>query len=75
MDLNIQPRCALCQLPIQRLLVEPEGKLLCKRNTVGAGWPLPGGRLVVCGWYGWYKFSVEEELFYDELQREGRATV
>ncbi|KAJ1482200.1 hypothetical protein T484DRAFT_1952593 [Baffinella frigidus] len=26
------------------------------------------------GWYGWYKFSVEEELFYDELQREGRAT-
>lgn len=26
------------------------------------------------GWYGWYKFSVEEELFYDELKREGRAT-
>jgi len=26
------------------------------------------------GWYGWYKFSVEEELFYDELRREGRAT-
>jgi hypothetical protein len=23
------------------------------------------------GWYGWYKFSVEEELFYDELRREG----
>lgn len=26
------------------------------------------------GWYGWYKFSVEEELFYDELRREGRVT-
>lgn len=26
------------------------------------------------GWYGWYKFSVEEELFYDELRREGRTT-
>ncbi|KAL1521577.1 hypothetical protein AB1Y20_021236 [Prymnesium parvum] len=26
------------------------------------------------GWYGWYKFSVEEELFYDELRRYGRAT-
>jgi len=25
-------------------------------------------------WYGWYKFSVEEELFYDELRREGRTT-
>lgn len=26
------------------------------------------------GWYGYYKFSVEEELFYDELRREGRAS-
>ena len=26
------------------------------------------------GWYGYYKFSVEEELFYDELEREGRVT-
>jgi hypothetical protein len=26
------------------------------------------------GWYGWYKFSVEEELFYDELRREGRTS-
>ena len=26
------------------------------------------------GWYGYYKFSVEEELYWDELQREGRAT-
>ena len=26
------------------------------------------------GWYGWYKFSVEEELFYDELRREGRVS-
>ena len=25
-------------------------------------------------WYGYYKYSVEEELFYDELTREGRAT-
>ena len=25
-------------------------------------------------WYGYYKFSVEEELFQDELRREGRAT-
>ena len=24
--------------------------------------------------YGWYKFSVEEELFYDELEREGRVS-
>jgi hypothetical protein len=26
------------------------------------------------GWYGYYKFSVEEELFYDELRREGRVS-
>ena len=26
------------------------------------------------GWYGYYKFSVEEELFQDELRREGRVT-
>jgi len=26
------------------------------------------------GWYGWYKFSVEEELFYDELRRDGRVS-
>ena len=26
------------------------------------------------GWYGYYKFSVEEELYHDELRREGRAT-
>lgn len=26
------------------------------------------------GWYGFYKFSVEEELFQDELRREGRVT-
>lgn len=26
------------------------------------------------GWYGYYKFSVEEELFYDELRREGRTS-
>jgi len=25
-------------------------------------------------WYGYYKFSVEEELYYDELRRHGRAT-
>jgi len=25
-------------------------------------------------WYGYYKFSVEEELFQDELRREGRVT-
>ena len=26
------------------------------------------------GWYGFYKFSVEEELFQDEMRREGRVT-
>ena len=26
------------------------------------------------GWYGYYKFSVEEELFQDELRREGRVS-
>jgi len=26
------------------------------------------------GWYGYYKFSVEEELFQDELRRDGRVT-
>ena len=26
------------------------------------------------GWYGFYKFSVEEELFHDELRISGRAT-
>lgn len=26
------------------------------------------------GWYGYYKFSVEQELFYDELERDGRTT-
>ena len=25
-------------------------------------------------WYGYYKFSVEQELYYDELRREGRVT-
>ena len=26
------------------------------------------------GWYGWYKFSVEEELFQDEIATTGHAT-
>ena len=26
------------------------------------------------GWYGFYKFSVEEELFYDELKTKGMVT-
>ena len=26
------------------------------------------------GWYGFYKFSVEEELFYDEITRDGYAS-
>jgi hypothetical protein len=26
------------------------------------------------GWYGYYKFSVEEELFQDEIRRTGRAS-
>ncbi|KAJ1618741.1 hypothetical protein T492DRAFT_1090687 [Pavlovales sp. CCMP2436] len=26
------------------------------------------------GWYGWYKFSTEEELFWEELRESGRAT-
>jgi hypothetical protein len=26
------------------------------------------------GWYGFYKFSVEEELFHDELERTGKVT-
>lgn len=26
------------------------------------------------GWYGFYKFSVEEELFQDELRREGKVS-
>jgi hypothetical protein len=26
------------------------------------------------GWYGYYKFSVEEELFYDELQNDGKVS-
>lgn len=26
------------------------------------------------GWYGYYKFSVEEELFQDELRREGSVS-
>jgi len=26
------------------------------------------------GWYGYYKFSVEEELFQEELRTEGRVT-
>ena len=25
-------------------------------------------------WYGYYKFSVEEELFQDELATDGRVT-
>ena len=26
------------------------------------------------GWYGWYKFCVEEELFQDELKRKGKVS-
>lgn len=38
------------------------------RLTIAASVP------TVLGWYGFYKFSVEEELFQDEMRREGRVT-
>jgi hypothetical protein len=56
--------------PLQRLTSPPESPGLSRPVWLVIAASVPTGLL----WYGYYKFSVEEELFYDELRREGRVT-
>jgi hypothetical protein len=56
--------------PLQRLTSPPEWPGLSRPVWLVIAASVPTGLV----WYGYYKFSVEEELFYDELRREGRVT-
>ena len=53
-------------------------KLLAAPEFPGMSRPLwlviTGSLPTLLGWYGYYKFSVEEELFQDELASDGRVT-
>lgn len=67
---QIQPAGTAGQDPLAKLTARPEVP----------GIPRPvwltilGSVPTALGWYGYYKFSVEEELFQYELQTEGKVT-
>jgi hypothetical protein len=68
---EIQPSSSLMnQTFFQKLISPPQTPGLPRPVwfTIAASVP------TALGWYGYYKFSVEEELFHDEIQKEGRAT-
>jgi len=56
--------------PFKRLTAPPESPGLSRPVWLVIAASVPTGLL----WYGYYKFSVEEELFYDQLKREGRVS-
>jgi len=70
----------------EKVQVQPAGtagsdildKLTAAPEVPGISRPLwlvmTGSIPTILGWYGYYKFSVEEELFQYELRKEGRAT-
>mmetsp|Transcript_14627 Transcript_14627/g.20683 ORF Transcript_14627/g.20683 Transcript_14627/m.20683 type:complete len:304 (+) Transcript_14627:120-1031(+) len=57
---------------------DPFSKLTAPPEIPGISRPvwltILGSVPTALGWYGYYKFSVEEELFQYELQEEGRVT-
>jgi|EP00521_Asterionellopsis_glacialis_P014737 hypothetical protein len=57
---------------------DPFSKLTAPPEVPGISRPvwltILGSVPTALGWYGYYKFSVEEELFQYELQEEGRVT-
>lgn len=68
---NLQPRDATKQGDFWETVTSPPEYPGLSRPvwlTIAASVP------TALGWYGYYKFCVEEELFYDELKRHGRTT-
>eukprot|EP00931_Biecheleriopsis_adriatica_P073318 TRINITY_DN47626_c0_g1_i1.p1 TRINITY_DN47626_c0_g1~~TRINITY_DN47626_c0_g1_i1.p1 ORF type:complete len:350 (-),score=68.77 TRINITY_DN47626_c0_g1_i1:421-1470(-) len=69
------------RVQLQRAGTAPKdalGKLTAAPEVPGISRPLwlvmLGSIPTALGWYGYYKFSVEEELFQEELRSKGRAT-
>lgn len=55
---------------MSRLLAKPEYPPMSRPLWLVMAGSIP----TALGWYGFYKFSVEEELFQEELRTEGRVT-
>lgn len=55
---------------IGKLISPPQSPGISRPVTLTIAASVP----TLLGWYGYYKFCVEEELFQDEMKREGRVT-
>lgn len=55
---------------IEKLISPPQSPGISRPVTLTIAASVP----TLLGWYGYYKFCVEEELFQDELKREGRVS-
>ncbi len=67
---ELQPAGTAGPAVMDRLLAAPEFPGMSRPLWIVIAGSVP----TLLGWYGYYKFSVEEELFQDELSTEGRAT-
>ena len=55
---------------IEKLISPPQSPGISRPVSLTIAASVP----TLLGWYGYYKFCVEEELFQDELKREGRVS-
>ena len=67
---EVKPAGSAGERVVDRLLAAPEFPGMSRPLWLVMAGSVP----TFLGWYGYYKFSVEEELFHDELALEGRVT-
>jgi len=67
---RLQPSGTAGQSVLDRLLAAPEHPPMPRPLWLVMVGSIPTALV----WYGYYKFSVEEELFQEELRRDGRVT-
>eukprot|EP00277_Geminigera_cryophila_P012907 CAMPEP_0179443326 /NCGR_PEP_ID=MMETSP0799-20121207/26760_1 /TAXON_ID=46947 /ORGANISM="Geminigera cryophila, Strain CCMP2564" /LENGTH=299 /DNA_ID=CAMNT_0021229233 /DNA_START=33 /DNA_END=932 /DNA_ORIENTATION=+ len=67
---EMQPAGSAGPEVLDRLLAPPEYPGMSRPLWLVMAGSIP----TLLGWYGYYKFSVEEELFQDELATDGRVT-
>ena len=68
--LEIRPAGTAPSNPLAKLTAPPEVPGISRPVWL----TILGSVPTALGWYGWYKYSVEEELFQYELQTEGKVT-
>jgi hypothetical protein len=67
---ELQPAGTAGPEVMDRLLAAPEFPGMSRPLWLVMAGSIP----TLLGWYGYYKFSIEEELFQDELSSDGRAS-